>query len=79
MPGIRWFAKTIDSNDEDVLAALMDEDVIVAIAAREAVGDEKHLTILTALLTMIVEEDKPSIGGSAPERRKSKQRQRVER
>jgi hypothetical protein len=53
-------------------------EVVVAIAAREAIGDEEHLTILVALLAMIVEEDKPRIGGSAPGRRKSKPRQRME-
>ena len=43
----------------------MDEEVIVTAAAMDAVGDEENLTILAALLSMIVEEDEPRIGGSA--------------
>jgi hypothetical protein len=53
----------------------MDEEVVVAVAAREAVSDEEHLTILVALLAMIGEEDKTMIGGSASGRHKSKPRQ----
>jgi hypothetical protein len=44
----------MDSDDEEVLAP----------AVREAVGDEEHLAMLVALLTMIVKEDKPRISGS---------------
>jgi mannitol/fructose-specific phosphotransferase system IIA component len=60
MPGVRRFAKAIDSDDEEILAALMGLEVVVAIAA---IGDEEHLTILAALLTMIIEEDKRRIVG----------------
>jgi hypothetical protein len=66
----------MDSNDEEVMAAMMDEE-IAAINAT-ATGDDEHLSILVALLTMILEEDKPGRGGSAPGRRKSKPRQRME-
>jgi hypothetical protein len=55
----------MDFEDEEVIVALMDE---------EAVGDEVHLSILVALLTMISEEDKPSLGGFAPGHHKSNSR-----
>jgi hypothetical protein len=68
----------MDSNDEDIMAALMDEELAVAAATRDAAGDNEHLAILVSLLDMIAEEDKPVIGGSAPGHRKSKPRQRME-
>jgi hypothetical protein len=54
----------MDSDDEDALVALMDEEVNVATTAREAVSDKEHMTILVALLAMIVEEDRARISGS---------------
>ncbi|XP_071685374.1 uncharacterized protein [Lolium perenne] len=60
------------------MAALMDEELAVAAATRDAAGDDEHLAILVSLLAMIAEEYKPFIGGSASGRRKSKPRQRME-
>ena len=70
------FAKAMDSDDEEVMAALMDEKVAVTNAA--ATGDDEHLSILLALMSMIIEEDKPVCDESAPGCRKSKPRQRME-
>jgi hypothetical protein len=53
---------------------MMDKEVVVAATAREAVGEEAHMTVLIALLAMIVKEDKLRIVGSASGRRKSKKR-----
>jgi hypothetical protein len=60
----------MDSDDEEALAALMDEEVTVATTVRDAIGDKEHLPILVALLAMITDEDKTRIGGSAPRSRK---------
>jgi hypothetical protein len=60
------------------MAAIMDEELTIAAATRDASGDDEHLAVLTSLLAIIVEEDKPFIAGSAPGRRKSKPRQRME-
>ncbi|KAK1603187.1 hypothetical protein QYE76_016557 [Lolium multiflorum] len=68
----------MDSDDEDIMAALMDEELAVAAAARDAAGDDEHLAILVSHLAMIAEEDKPVIGGSAPGRHNSRPRQRME-
>ncbi|XP_047044064.1 uncharacterized protein LOC124648322 [Lolium rigidum] len=68
----------MDSDGEDVMATLMDEELAVAAATRDAVGDDEHLAILISLFAMIVEEDKPIIGGSAPGHRKSKPREMME-
>jgi hypothetical protein len=53
------------SDDEDVMGALMDEELVAVAATRDAAGDDEHLAILVSLLDMIAEEDKPVIGGSA--------------
>jgi hypothetical protein len=62
----------MDSDEEDVMAALMDEELAIAAATRDAAGDDEHLAIPISLLAMIVEEDKRTIGGSALGRRKRK-------
>jgi hypothetical protein len=66
----------MDSDDEEVMAAMMDEEIAAINAA--VAGDDEHLSILIALLTMILEEDKPGCSGSALGRRKSKPRTRME-
>jgi hypothetical protein len=68
--GVWWFEKAMDSDDEEALAALMDEEVTVATTVRDAIGDKEQLPILVALLAMIADEDKTRIGGSAPRSRK---------
>ncbi|KAK1605904.1 hypothetical protein QYE76_029577 [Lolium multiflorum] len=40
------------------MAALMDEELAVAAATKDAAGDDEHLAILVSLLAMIAEEDK---------------------
>ncbi|XP_073359793.1 uncharacterized protein [Aegilops tauschii subsp. strangulata] len=62
----------MDSDDEEVFAALMEEEA-------EADSDDKeHLMILAALDGLFANNAKPRRGGSAPGRRKSKQRHRME-
>jgi hypothetical protein len=68
----------MDSDNEEAMVALMDEEITIAAATRDVVGDEEHLSILVALLAMFAEEDKPIIGGSTLGRRKSKPRQMME-
>ena len=68
----------MNSDEEEVIAALMDEEVTIAATTRDAIGEGEHLLILVALLAMIVEEDRSRIGGSALGRHKSKLRQRME-
>jgi hypothetical protein len=68
----------MDSDEEEVIAALMDEEVVVTATAREDVGDEEHLSIFVAFLAIIIEEDKPRLGGFVSGRRKSKPRERME-
>jgi hypothetical protein len=66
----------MDSDDEEMMAALMDEEVA---AIRAGAGpDDEHLSILVALMSMILQDARPARGGSAPGRRKSKPRQRME-
>nr|XP_051204754.1 uncharacterized protein LOC127318325 [Lolium perenne] len=68
----------MDSNDEDVMAALRDEDLDVAAITRDANGDDEHLVILISLFAMMAEEDKPITDGSALGWRKSKRRHRMD-
>jgi hypothetical protein len=68
----------MDSDDEEAMTILMDEEIAIATAARDAVGDEEHLSILIALLALILEEEKMIIGGSAPGCHKSKPMQMME-
>ncbi|XP_073362335.1 uncharacterized protein [Aegilops tauschii subsp. strangulata] len=62
----------MDSDDEEAYAALMEEE------AEADTDDEEHLMILAALAGLFAENAKPRRGGSAPGRRKSKQRHRME-
>jgi hypothetical protein len=63
----------MDSDDETMFAALMEE-------AEIAVADDKeHLMMLSCLITLYARTDaKPRRGGSAPGYRKSKPMQRLE-
>jgi hypothetical protein len=64
----------MDSDDETMFAALMDEEAEIAVS-----DDEEHLMILSCLMVLYARSDaKPRLGGSAPGRRKSKPRQRLE-
>jgi hypothetical protein len=63
----------IDSNDETMFAALMEED-----AKNAANNDEEHLMMLSCLMALYACNDaKPQCGGSAPGRHESKPRQRL--
>ena len=63
----------MDSDDEELLAELLDEE------AEAAVEDEEPLLILACLVGLLANEAaRPRYGGSAPGRRKSKPRQRYE-
>ena len=62
----------MDSDDEEAFAALMEEE------AEADTADEEHLMILAALADLFAKNAKPRRGGSAPGRRKSKQRHRME-
>jgi hypothetical protein len=60
----------MDSNDETMLAALMEEEAEIAVG-----DDEEHLMMLSCLMALYARSDaKPRRGGSAPGRRKSKSR-----
>ena len=61
----------MDSDDEDLLAELLDEE------AQADIDDEEHLLVL-ACLAGLLDKAKPRRGGSKPGRRKSKPRQRYE-
>jgi hypothetical protein len=64
----------MDSDDETMFAALMEEGAEIAIT-----NDEEHLMMLSCLMELYGRTDaKPRCGGSAPGRRKSKPRQRFE-
>jgi hypothetical protein len=64
----------MDSDDETMFAALMEEEAEIAVA-----DDEEHLIMLSCLMALYARTDaKPRHGGSAPGRRKSKPRQRLE-
>jgi hypothetical protein len=80
MGGVRRFANAMDSDDEQVLAFLMDEEEAVdADATDDSGGEDDHTMILSALLALIIEDARPlGRGGSRPGRRKSKARQRME-
>ena len=62
----------MDSDDEELLAELLDEET------QAAVDDEKHLLILVCLAGLLANDARPRRSGSAPGRRKSKPRQRYE-
>ena len=61
----------MDFDDEEMLAALMEEESDAAAA------DVEHLQML-ACLAGLYAEARPKRGGSAPHRQKSKQRHRAE-
>jgi hypothetical protein len=64
----------MDSDDETMFAALMEKEAEIAVS-----NDEEHLMMLPCLMALYAHSDaKPRRGGSAPGRRKSKPRQRLE-
>jgi hypothetical protein len=64
----------MDSDDETMFAALMEEEAEIAVT-----DDEEHLMMMSCLMALYARTDaKPRRGGSAPGRRKSKPRQRLE-
>jgi hypothetical protein len=66
--------KLMDSDDETMFAAPMEKEAEIAIG-----DDEEHLMMLSCLMALYARSDaKPRHGGSAPDRRKSKPRQRLE-
>ena len=56
----------MDSNDEERLAALLEEE------AEADVQEEEHLMVLAALAQLLASIEKPRRGGSAPGRMKAK-------
>ena len=58
----------MDSDDEEMLVALTEEEADVAVT------DEEHLLVLACLTGLYTRDAKPRRGGSAPGQRKSKQR-----
>ena len=62
----------MDSDDEEVLAVLLEEE------ADAAAQDEEHLMVLAALAGLLAGAAKPRRGGSAPGRRKAKNRHELE-
>ena len=63
----------MDSDDEEMLAALMEEEADATTA-----DNEEHLLMLACLAGLYAADAQPKRGGSAPGRRKSKGRQRAE-
>jgi hypothetical protein len=64
----------MDFDNETMFAALMEEEAEIAIG-----DDEEHLMMLSCLMAWYARSDaKPRRGGSAPGRRKSMPRQRLE-
>jgi hypothetical protein len=64
----------LDSDDEIMFAALMEEEAAVASA-----DDKEHLMMLSCLMALYARDGaKPRRGGSAPGHLKSKPRQRLE-
>jgi hypothetical protein len=64
----------MDSDDETMFAALMEEEAEITIG-----DDEEHLMMLSCLMALYARSDaNPRRGGSAPGRHKSKPRQRLE-
>jgi hypothetical protein len=64
----------MDSDDETMFATLMEDEAEIAIG-----DDEEHLMMLSHLMALYARSGvKPHRGGSAPGRRKSKPRQRLE-
>ncbi|XP_010239138.2 uncharacterized protein LOC100834642 [Brachypodium distachyon] len=68
----------MDSDDEEMLAALFDEEVTAADDVASD-GEQEHPLIVSSLLGLIVEDvERPGRGGSRKGRRKRKARQRME-
>jgi hypothetical protein len=63
----------MDSDDETMFIALMEEEAEITVA-----DDEEHLIMLSCLMAYTRTDAKPRCGGSTPSRRKSKLRQRLE-
>jgi hypothetical protein len=60
----------MDSDDETMFAALMEEEAEIAVG-----DDEEHLMMLSCLMALYARSDaKPQRRGSVPGRRKSKPR-----
>ena len=62
----------MDSDDEEALAALLEEE------ADADVQEEEHLMVLAALAGLLASSEKPRRGGSVPGRVKEKNRHRPE-
>ena len=62
----------MDSDDEEMLLKLFDEE------DQAAIDDEEHLVVLACLAGLLANEAGPRRVGSTRGRRKSKQRQRYE-
>ena len=62
----------MDSGDEEVLAALLEEE------AEADVQEEEHLMVLAALAQLLASNEKPRRGGLAPGRVKVKNRHRLQ-
>ncbi|XP_073362271.1 uncharacterized protein [Aegilops tauschii subsp. strangulata] len=62
----------MDSDDEEALVALLEEE------ADANTQNEEHLMVLAALASLLVSNAKPQRGGSAPGWLKAKQRHRLE-
>ena len=62
----------MDSDDEEMLAAQLEEEADGATAE-----DEEHLQMLACLAGLYAADAQPKRGGSAPNRQKSKPRQRA--
>ena len=62
----------MDSDDEDALAALLEEE------AEADVQEEEHLMVLAALAQLLASNEKPRRGGSALGQVKAKNRHRLE-
>ena len=62
----------MDSDDEEVLTALLEEE------AEADVQEEEYLMVLAALAQLLASNEKPRRGGSVPGRVKAKNRHRLE-
>ena len=62
----------MDSDDEEALAALLEEE------AEADVHEQEHLMVHAALTGLLASSEKPWRGGSAPGRQKAKNRHRLE-
>ena len=62
----------MDSDDEEALAELLEEE------AKADVQEQEHLMVLAALAGLLASSEKPRRGGSAPGRVKAKNRHHLE-